>query len=47
MRCWNPFSLHSIAVFIDHSSILVRALTYFYVFIVLAAYTVLMLHEDS
>jgi hypothetical protein len=45
--CWNPFSLHSIAVFVDRSNISVRALTYFYVFIVLAAYTVLILQEDS
>jgi hypothetical protein len=44
----NPFSLHSIVVFLDRSNnMLVRALTYCYVFIVLAAYTVLMLQEDS
>jgi hypothetical protein len=46
-RCWNPFSLHSIAIFIDRSNILVRSFTYLYVNIVLAAYTVLMLQEDS
>jgi hypothetical protein len=39
--------LHSVAVFIDRSNILVRALTYFYLFIVLAAYAVLILQEDS
>jgi hypothetical protein len=46
-RCWNPFSLHSIAVFIDRSNILVKSFTYLYVIIVIAAYTVLMLQEDS
>jgi hypothetical protein len=46
-HCWDPFSLHSIAVFVDRSNILVRALTYVDVFIVLAAYTALMLQEDS
>jgi hypothetical protein len=46
-RCWNPFSLHSIAVFIDRSNILVRSFTHLYVSIVLADYTVLMLQEDS
>jgi hypothetical protein len=45
--CWNPFSLHSIAVFIDRSNILVRSFTYLYVSIVLADYTVLILQEDS
>jgi hypothetical protein len=43
----NPFSLHSIVVFLDLSNTLVRALPYFYVFIVLAADTVLMLQEDA
>jgi hypothetical protein len=46
-RCWNPFSLHSISVFIDRSNMLVRSFTNLYWSIVLDDYNVLMLQEDS